>query len=176
MLAAEAVHESLADGTGRFRWRTLFKVIAAVALVWMWLKLVELVLVIIVAVLLAVTLNPIVNWLERRRLPRAAAATVVGFVLVAVVGGFLAASWASLSSRPVWRRNTSGSSSRTRSSGCQDGCATPSVDTGAVDIQSQIAPYALGSASPPCRPSSSRCWLYPDAVSADRRPARRATG
>lgn len=67
MLSAEAVAESFKRTELVIPWRTLLKVIAAVALVWMWLKLVELGLVIIVAVLLAVTLNPIVNWLERRR-------------------------------------------------------------------------------------------------------------
>jgi predicted PurR-regulated permease PerM len=144
VLSAEAVAESFKRTELVIPWRALLKVIAAVALVWMWLKLVELGLVIIVAVLLAVTLNPIVNWLERRRLPRAAAATVVGFVLVAVVGGFLAASWASLSSEasfaaehirqferdtlerlPGWVREAVGGAGTT------------------VDIQSQIAPYAL---------------------------------
>jgi predicted PurR-regulated permease PerM len=77
-------------------WRTLFKLIAAVALVWLWLKLVQVVPVLIVAALLAVTLNPIVTWLEGRGWKRALATLFVGFVLVAAIGGFLWATWASL--------------------------------------------------------------------------------
>src|SRR5439155_25987049 len=70
-------------------WRTLLKLIAAIALVWLWLQLVQLVLVLIVAVLLAVTLNPIVGWLEQRGWARWSAATLVGTVLAGIVAGFL---------------------------------------------------------------------------------------
>ena len=80
-------------------WRTILKILAAAAIVWLWLKLVEMVLVLVVAVLLAVTLNPVVRWLERRGLPRWGAALSVGLALVAVVGGFLWMTWASLSSQ-----------------------------------------------------------------------------
>src|SRR4051812_38729754 len=45
-------------------WRTVATVLTAVALVWLWLKLVEMFLVLLVAVLLAVTLNPVVGWFE----------------------------------------------------------------------------------------------------------------
>ena len=41
-------------------WRTIFKLMAAAALIWLWLTLVSTILVLIVAVLLAITLNPIV--------------------------------------------------------------------------------------------------------------------
>ena len=68
-------------------WRTILKIVAAVALVWVWLQLVQVVLVMIVAVLLAVTLNPVVGWFERRRLPRWAASVVVGLLLLAGVAG-----------------------------------------------------------------------------------------
>jgi predicted PurR-regulated permease PerM len=124
-------------------WRTILKIVAAVALVWVWLQLVQVVLVIIVAVLLAVTLNPVVGWFERRRLPRWAASVVGGLLLLAGVGGFLWMTWASLSSEaryvaqhftqferdvldklPGWVRKSIGSS-----------------DTG--DLQSHIGQYAL---------------------------------
>jgi predicted PurR-regulated permease PerM len=124
-------------------WRTILKIVAAVVLVWVWLQLVQVVLVIIVAVLLAVTLNPVVGWFERRRLPRWAASVVVGLLLLAGVGGFLWMTWASLSSEaryvaqhftqferdvldklPGWVRKSIGSS-----------------DTG--DLQSHIGQYAL---------------------------------
>jgi predicted PurR-regulated permease PerM len=144
MLTAEAVQESLKQTELVIPWRTLLKVIAAVALVWLWMQLVELGLVIIVAVLLAVTLNPIVNWLERHRLPRAAAATVVGFVLVAVVGGFLAASWASLSSEASLAAEHIREFERDMLERLPEWVREAVGGRGSVDIQSQIAPYALG--------------------------------
>lgn len=77
-------------------WRTIFKLIAGVALVWLWLELYQLFLVLLVAVLLAVTLDPLVAWVERRGLSRWAAATVVSVALLIVVGGFLWFTWSSL--------------------------------------------------------------------------------
>jgi len=78
-------------------WRTIFKLMAAAALIWLWLTLEALVLVLIVAVLLAVTLNPLVEWFEGRGLPRWAASVAVGVMVLAAVGGFLWLTWASLS-------------------------------------------------------------------------------
>jgi predicted PurR-regulated permease PerM len=123
-------------------WKTLLKVIAAAALVWLWLQLYQIVLVVIVAILLAVTLNPVVRWLERR-LSRWGATAVVSLVLLGLVGGFLWMTWSSLSDQaqyagahfseferhtleklPPWLRNFGGA-------------------TAGDDIQSRIAPYAL---------------------------------
>jgi predicted PurR-regulated permease PerM len=78
-------------------WRTIFKLMAAAALIWLWLTLESLVLVLIVALLLAVTLNPLVEWFEGRGLPRWAASVAVGLMVLAAVGGFLWLTWASLS-------------------------------------------------------------------------------
>jgi len=122
-------------------WRTLLKVMAAVALVWLWLQLVQTVLVMIVAVLLAVTLDPVVDWFERRRLPRGGAVAIVTVLLLALIGGFIWLTWASLSdqaqyvathmndiehqllhSLPAWMRNVVGN----------DG-----------DLEGRVAPYAL---------------------------------
>lgn len=77
-------------------WRTIAKVLAAVALVWLWLRLFQLVLVVIVATLLAVTLNPLVTRLEHRGWKRGLAASFVSFTLLALVGGFLFLTWSSL--------------------------------------------------------------------------------
>lgn len=77
-------------------WRTLLKVIAAVALIWVWVQLWQLFLVLIVAILLAVTLNPVVVWLERHRLPRGAAAALVSAALLVLVAGLLWLTWSSL--------------------------------------------------------------------------------
>jgi predicted PurR-regulated permease PerM len=78
-------------------WRTIIKLLAAAALVWMWLELVQLVLVLIVAVLLAVTLNPVVVWLERRGWPRWGAAVLMLVAVVAGLGGFGWLTWSSVS-------------------------------------------------------------------------------
>src|SRR5439155_13682452 len=88
-------------------------------------------------------LNPVVGWFERRGLPRWGASAVVAALLLAVVGGFLWMTWASLSVQaryvaehfnqiernaldklPGWVRNAIGSG-----------------DTG--DLQSHIGAYAL---------------------------------
>jgi predicted PurR-regulated permease PerM len=109
------------------RWPTIFKLLAAAALVWMWLTLVQLVLVLIVAVLLAVTLNPIVDWLEQRGWARWAAAAVMFVGLLATVGGFAWLTWTSVADQasyatshisefehellgrlPVWIRHAAG--------------------------------------------------------------------
>jgi predicted PurR-regulated permease PerM len=66
-------------------WRTVFKVLAAIALVWCWLHLVSLILLLVVAVLLAVTLDPIVRWLAARGLPRWGASTIVVLGLIAAI-------------------------------------------------------------------------------------------
>jgi predicted PurR-regulated permease PerM len=108
-------------------WRTIFKVMAAAVLIWLWLTLVSTVLVLIVALLLAITLNPVVAWFEGRGLPRWAASVVVGLMLLSIVGGFLWLTWASLSDQahyaakylneiegdvigklPPWLRNVAG--------------------------------------------------------------------
>jgi len=80
-------------------WQTILKIFAALIVVWLWFQLVDVVLVLIVAVLLAVTLDPVVAWFERRGLPRWGAALSVGLIVVGLVGGFLWATWASLSSQ-----------------------------------------------------------------------------
>src|SRR5476649_552642 len=78
-------------------WHTILKVIAAAAMVWLWLKLVELALVVIVAVLLAVTLMPIVFWFDRHRWPRWIGVACIAVALLALGGGFAWLTWSSIS-------------------------------------------------------------------------------
>jgi predicted PurR-regulated permease PerM len=77
--------------------RTLLKAAAAVAIVWLWLQLVKVVLVLVVATLLAVTLNPIVVWFERRGMSRGGATALVGSIFLVTLVGFVWFTWASLS-------------------------------------------------------------------------------
>jgi len=79
------------------RFRALLKVIAAAALVWLWLTLYQIVMLVIVAVLMAVTINPAVRWLEARRWPRWVAALAVSVLLLGLTIGFLWMTWSSLS-------------------------------------------------------------------------------
>jgi predicted PurR-regulated permease PerM len=81
----------------RIPWATLWKVITAIALVWLWLRLWQLVMVVLVAIIIAVGLAPATRWLERRRWPRWAAAAVVTLVVFGAFVGFFALTWASLS-------------------------------------------------------------------------------
>ena len=124
-------------------WRTLLKLAAFAALVWLWFQLIDLILVMAVAVLLAVAFNPVVVWLENRRFSRGQASGLVAMAFVALVAGFLWLTWSSLSVQarytiahlsefeheavtrmPGWLRNAIGM----RSAG---------------EIQSYVAPYAL---------------------------------
>jgi predicted PurR-regulated permease PerM len=80
-------------------WRSLFRIVAVAVLVWLWLLLVQLVLLVVVAVILAVALDPVVRWLERRNLSRGPAAALVGLAFTILVGAFVALAWASLSAQ-----------------------------------------------------------------------------
>lgn len=68
-----------------------FGVAAAYLLVRMLLDASSVLVLIGLALFLAIGLDPAVQWLMRRHLPRWAAVTVIGVLTVAVVGGFLAA-------------------------------------------------------------------------------------
>lgn len=81
----------------RVPWATLCKIIAAAALVWLWLRLWQLVMLVLVAIIIAIGLAPAARWLEQRRFPRWAAAAVVTLAVLAVIVGFVALTWTSLS-------------------------------------------------------------------------------
>jgi predicted PurR-regulated permease PerM len=65
-------------------------------LVWIWFQLWQLFLLVVVAILLAVTLDPVVRRVQRVGLPRWAASTLVGFALLGVIVAFFAVTWNSL--------------------------------------------------------------------------------
>jgi predicted PurR-regulated permease PerM len=102
-----SIHETVADTVRRqvrleIPWRTFLKIFAAFALGWCLLRLIPIVLMMFVAVIMAVALEPLVEWLERRRLGRAAAAILVGAAIVLIVGGFFWLTWSSLAEQ--WDR------------------------------------------------------------------------
>lgn len=77
-------------------WRAIAKVLAALILVWAWFRLWQFVMVIVLAIVIAVALDPIVRYLERRHVPRWLGATGSVFVIVAICAGMIAASWVTI--------------------------------------------------------------------------------
>ena len=77
-------------------WTTLLKVILAVALVAVLVRIWYILTLTLVAIIVAVGLQPAVASLERRRWPRWAAASVVVFLLVAGIVVFFAVTWQSI--------------------------------------------------------------------------------
>ena len=75
---------------------TFVRALAAIAVVWLWLRLWRWLLVFLVGVFLAIALDPVVQWLDKRGVRRAYAAPLVMLVLVAVLAGFFVAAGASL--------------------------------------------------------------------------------
>src|SRR5215217_6305186 len=66
-------------------WRTIFKLLAALVLVWLWLLLWQWILLLVVAVFLALGLDPLVSWLDQHRFRRTYSAPVVVLALAALL-------------------------------------------------------------------------------------------
>jgi len=77
-------------------WPTLLKVIAAVALVAVLVRIWYIVTLILVAIIVAVGLQPAVAWLERRGWPRWIAASTVVLLLTGGIVAFVAITWTSV--------------------------------------------------------------------------------
>lgn len=68
--------------------RAIVKVLAAIVIVWVWLSLWPLLMLIVVSAVLAIAMDPIVVWLESRRVPRSVGATGVVLLLAVLIAGF----------------------------------------------------------------------------------------
>jgi predicted PurR-regulated permease PerM len=77
-------------------WSTLLKIVAAVALVAVLVRIWYILTLVLVAIIVAIGLNPAVTWLERRRWPRWIAASTVVFTLMGAIAIFLTATWNSI--------------------------------------------------------------------------------
>lgn len=75
---------------------TFLRALMVVALAWLWFRLWQWVLVFVLAAFLAVALDPLVQWLERRGLRRTFGALLTGLLLAAMIAGFIAAAGASI--------------------------------------------------------------------------------
>jgi predicted PurR-regulated permease PerM len=78
---------------------SIARVASAIFLVWLWLHLWQLLLLVAVAVVLAIGLEPVVEWLEARRMPRGLAASGVVLVLALAVVGFFVMTGESLATQ-----------------------------------------------------------------------------
>ena len=86
----DASVEPLVRKTAAWAWRLLVILAAFVALLWVLKKLEVIVVPVLVAMLLSALLVPVVDWLDRRHLPRGGAVTLVLLGGLAVLGGILA--------------------------------------------------------------------------------------
>lgn len=77
-------------------WATIGRLLIAAALVWTWLHVWQWMLLFVAAIFIAIALDPVVAWLERRGLRRSYAAPLVVLLLGGVTTAFLYYSAASL--------------------------------------------------------------------------------
>jgi predicted PurR-regulated permease PerM len=124
-------------------WRTLLKLAAFAALIWLWLQLIDLILVLIVAVLLAVTFNPVVVWFENRRLSRGKASGLVAAAFLAIVVGFFWMTWTSLAMQTRYAIEHIGGFEKEAVSRMPPWLRDAVGMKSAGEIQSYMAPYAL---------------------------------
>jgi predicted PurR-regulated permease PerM len=75
--------------TAAWSWRLLVILAAAVALLWVISKLEIIVVPVLLALMLSALLVPVVDWLDKRRLPRGAAVALVLLGGFAILGGIL---------------------------------------------------------------------------------------
>ena len=74
----------------------IIKILAAIVIVWLWLHLWQLLMLVVVSVVLAIALDPIVEWCCRHRMPRSVASALLVTLLAVIVGGFFWITGASL--------------------------------------------------------------------------------
>ncbi len=86
----DASVEPVVRKTAAWAWRLLVILAAAVALLWVVKKLEIIVVPVLVALLLSALLVPVVDWLDRRGLPRGGAVALVLLAGFAILGGILA--------------------------------------------------------------------------------------
>lgn len=88
--ADDASVEPLVRKTAAWAWRLLVILIAVLALLWVVQKLEVIVVPVLVALLLSALLVPVVDWLDKRGLPRGGAVALVLLGGFAILGGILA--------------------------------------------------------------------------------------
>ena len=124
-------------------WATIFKVLAAFALWFLWFKLWQIVTLVLVAIIIAIGLAPAVRWLEARRWPRWAASATLVLLLVGSLVGFFILTGAQLQDEA----QNLGQRARELEQEVLRRAPQPIVDlvreAGAKPDASMIAPYAM---------------------------------
>lgn len=75
---------------------SIARVIGAIVGVWLWLHLWHLLMLVVVALVVAIGLEPLVEWLQARRVPRGVAATGLVLLMTLLAVGFFAIAGSSL--------------------------------------------------------------------------------
>ena len=71
-------------------WKTILRVLLVVLLIWLWFHLWHLVMVLLASILIAVALDPPVQWMERRGIPRWMGSSLAVLLLVGIGVGMIA--------------------------------------------------------------------------------------
>lgn len=127
----------------RIPWATLFKVLAAVAVWFLWFRLWHIVTLVLVAIIVAVGLAPAVAWLEERRWPRWLASATMVLLVVGTLLGFFVLTWNSIADQA----ENLGQRARELEQEVLKRAPRPIVDlfreADALPDASMIAPYAM---------------------------------
>jgi predicted PurR-regulated permease PerM len=83
-------------------WRALIKIGLAVVVVWAWLILWPFIMAVLVSIFVAVALQPVAQFLERRGLPNALASSLPVLLLAIIIGGFIAVAWSSIQTQTLY--------------------------------------------------------------------------
>src|SRR5208337_4618566 len=85
----DASVEPLVRKTAAWSWRLLVILAAAIALLWVIEKLEVIIVPVLLALMMSALLVPVVDWMDRDRLPRGAAVALVLLGGFAILGGIL---------------------------------------------------------------------------------------
>jgi len=87
------------SSTLEISWTSIFKVLVALALVWIWLRIWDLAMVMLISIVIAVAVDPVVRWLERRRVPRWLGSSASILLLAGAIILLVLAGWNSISAQ-----------------------------------------------------------------------------
>ena len=78
-------------------WAAIAKILITIVLVWIWLRLWQLAMILLISVFIAVAIDPVVRWLEERRIPRGLASAGCIVVLAGGLTALALEGWSSIS-------------------------------------------------------------------------------
>jgi len=129
-------------------WRSWLRLAGVAAIGWLWLQLWELALIMTVAGLLAVALDPVVGWLERKGLGRSLGTALLLVFATLLVAGLVALGWSSLTEQSAllaqrvssaWQELTTRVPWLQRAAGMGSSGGTPSMTGAGVHVARSVA-------------------------------------